>query len=382
MTIRVEVKGQVIEFPDGTPDDVIDAAVKRDFFGGGFEGAEASASGDRSSGPVSRGLKGLASSLNPIPAVKALISDPGGVAKGLVDTRQQFMDAGREFAMAMPGGRVEPSVMDPRSRMDHAVEGAYRSVAAIPVAGPIAHGITQDLSSSARSGDLAGAAGKAAGYAFGPKIMEAATRPIAALAPALKAGAESQYAKIFAKSADAQKVERVVPELIQRRVKLRDPRAELPAMAEANARQVLVERGPAGRFVPGAMKKTWNEAKQLGESAPESKTIATVAKEAAIAIAERAILALLPIPGAHHVAGLLSGGKAAQTLWQITRTPQFRTASAVEITRFADAIQSGRVHEAAAIGGQIMRGGAAIDAAQKQGLDAMMRLSSGTTGSW
>jgi hypothetical protein len=37
MAIQVEIegKGAVAEFPDGTPESVIDAAIKRDFFGGG-----------------------------------------------------------------------------------------------------------------------------------------------------------------------------------------------------------------------------------------------------------------------------------------------------------------------------------------------------------
>lgn len=35
MTIQVQVKGQTVEFPDGTPEDTIHAAIRRDFFGGG-----------------------------------------------------------------------------------------------------------------------------------------------------------------------------------------------------------------------------------------------------------------------------------------------------------------------------------------------------------
>lgn len=342
---------------------------------------------DGGSNPLIRGAKGFLSYINPLPLAEELIRNPmsgqlggGGVADRLVDTRGQFRSAAEAFARAIPGGNVEPSVMDPRSRMDHAVEGAYKAVAAIPVVGPIADAMTQDLSSTVKSGDLAGATGKVAGAVLGPKVLKEAARPLKALAPALQAGAESRYAKIFDKATDAQKVERVVPELINRRVTLRDPKAELPAMADAdapvlpNGAKVIPPIGPFN--APGVKPLNreaglWQEAKDLGKGSPASQTIGEVARQGAMEAMERALLSLI-----HKEAGaVLSGSKVAQTLYRIAKTPQFRTASAVLQADFANAVNAGKLQEAAAIGGQIMRAGAVggIVDEQKKQLESQMR---------
>lgn len=347
MPIRVDVNGQMVEFPDGTPDDVIDAAVKRDFFGPKGNAAE-------------RFGKSFLGAINPIPAIKAVFTDPAGVARNLVDTRKQFRSAGEAFARAIPGGNVEPSVMEDQSRLSSAAEGVGRSVAAIPVLGPMVEGVATDLASKVKSGDLAGAAGTVTGLVGGPKLVSKVAAPVRSLAPLLRASAERGYGKIFDQAADAAAVERVVPELIDRRVRTKNPSGDLAQRADTELARLPVGTKVPADFTAPSVKPlnreagVWTDAKALAQGAPEARTMGGVLKDSVPPLLAGAVATkVAPIVGAP-----LTAGKLLQTVKQLIETPQFRSASAVTQARLADALRSGRLEEAAAIAGQIMRGGA------------------------
>lgn len=235
MAIRVEIEGRgvVAEFPDGTPQDVIDSTVRKEFFGAKPSVGE----------QVKSGVKNFARAFNPMPLIEAA-AHPIQTAKTLVDTRDQFKKAGEAFALAIPGGNIEPSVMEENGRGNALKEALYRSVAAIPVVGPIADSLTQQVAGDIRGGDYGGAAGSLAGLVVAPKVMGKAMNAFGErIAPHLRASAQKQYGGMFSPRArDAAVVERAVPEMIQRGIKVKDPKADLADLAQSEGRTAAIQK--------------------------------------------------------------------------------------------------------------------------------------------
>ncbi len=107
---------------------------------------------------VVRFAKGAWHSLNPANLLDAALH-PVDTVTGLIDTREQFGAAVEDFRKARNGG----------SGQDY-INGTYHAISSIPVAGPIADSVTRTIMDSADTGDIAGAAGKAAGFAAMPKV--------------------------------------------------------------------------------------------------------------------------------------------------------------------------------------------------------------------
>lgn len=235
------------------------------------------------------GVKNAAQALNPLPLVEAAMQ-PVKTAKHLLDTRDQFKGAATAFAKAIPGGTVEPSVMEENGRMNALTEGVYKSIAAIPVVGPIADGITQAISGDLESENYGGAVGTAVGAAVAPKVIGKGTNALAQkIAPHLRSSATKQYANIFSPRAkDAAVVERATPEMIKRGIKIKDPKVDLADLAEtqgkaaarqkANVLAANVAQGAtvdAGNISAGIAKK---KAPLVTQSGPVSPAAATAAK--------------------------------------------------------------------------------------------------------
>jgi hypothetical protein len=419
---------------------------------------------------VKSGAKNLLQAFNPAPLVNA-IAHPVETAKGLLDTRPQFTKAANAFAKAIPGGKVEPSVMEESPRSNALMEGVYNSVAAIPVVGPMAHGITQAIASDVNQGDYGGAAGTALGTVLAPKVMGKGANAFAErIAPHLRSSAQSQYAKIFSNRAkDAAVLERATPEMIKRGITFKDPKADLADLAlvegkkaAANKANVLaaheaqgatipvppvVQRldlqrarlnnstgpvspaadrasrlyddlsgriqteavvgpngptqgqalgiGPAEKFrkqwaqsardthnnpaatvmespevykaaanairaeinqlpgMKGANREVgfWRDVERLSEHAPQSKTIGQVAGEGATRVLGESAWGFL-----HPGMLVKSAGEALRTIRAATKTPQWRSASAVQKTKIADYLETGQVGPAMEELGYIMQG--------------------------
>jgi len=350
----------------------------------------ASGSWEEPDGAIMRGVKGALSQIDPR-GILEMITHPVQTVRGLVDTRPQMAEAMEAAAMAIPGGRVEPSVMDPNSRLDYAAHAAKKAISAIPVLGPIAEGITDSITGSIAEKDYAGAAGKAAmnlALARAPKAARAAGEEVSAAGGRMAARQVGEYADSMTPNAplseslarqmmDAGVKAPADPALAATRAGNAATRLETEAAALQAARESIppASAGVADDLARGAQRKSLRTASETAaqeaalqrniqavmEALPQEKSVGNILIDGVKSAAKRG--------GIGGLAGMaidaIGGGAATaaavaytgiETLREITKTRAFQASSAMAKRRFGQAMQSKDLAGAAEVGAQIMSG--------------------------
>lgn len=351
----------------------------------------ASGEWDAPDGAPARFAKSAWDVVNPMNVIDA-IAHPMETARGLLDTRKQAQEAMQSAAMAIPGGRMEPSVMDPNSRLDYAAHAARKAIESVPIIGPIVGGLADTITGKLEEDDYAGAAGAltgVAGLALAPKVARPAGETTARMVNAAEARQVARYGRTM--SPEAPLTETMSRKMMDAGIK--DPKAAAsgsPARVsaletEAAALDAAREALPQARGVNAKARATQahgletkrggvvdqiafeRNLQKIAEALPTEKSagnilIEGVAKRgvkygaagAAVSIASDAITGGMATFGAGAVTAL-------QTLNEIRKTRAYQASSAIAKRRFAEALAKKDLGTAAAAGAEIMSGAALAD---------------------
>ena len=168
---------------------------------------------------AARFVKNLLQSFDPRPIAQAIMSP--------VQTVQ---------GMAQEHGRLGGEAMDAFNEGDYLQAAGYGASAAVPLLGPAAAAVGEQMG----SGDVAGGLGAAVGTVGGALIPGGAAKFARAKLPAgLSGAAKRQYTQALSptKTVMKEKADRVVPQLLERRVG--GSRERLSRVAQSRSREAL-----------------------------------------------------------------------------------------------------------------------------------------------